>query len=578
MTRIKTMWQVALYNEHQHDQFVAAASFVLAKGPADVAWRLVDALPRSPGTATIRMHIRGDSLVVDCRDLEAGVELACGSAFSCDVPVELPLPAIFQLGDSWIEVRAAAALDSLGLESLHGNRKAPAIRRDEKQRGPDADTVAKWLSAASELHRMAASSPDFFDSAAQIALDCTGLDAALVVRHVDNQWTIAGSAILQPEHGISFEYAAVELVTSQPDAWRRIPNVGRDKSTSHGVSDSIIVAPVRDEAGQVVAALYGVRHGRGDNRRSGIRALEARVIETIADAVSVGMARREHELQSARQRVLIEQAFSPAMAERLLRHPEALCEQVREATLLFADLQGFTRLSECLPPAEACALVADVLEMLTRAIMDHGGMVVDYYGDGVCAMWNAPFDMADHADRACAAAMQMFQSLPEVSRRRQRLLIDPLRLGIGLHAGSVHVGNAGTRRRPKYGPRGRAVNLASRVQSAAKRLDVSLLATDAVRKRLSSRFVSLKVCTARLPGVDEPIELFTLFPAGDAQPLQSNLEQYAVALEAFERGDLDAAEKLLMDLLAAGPTTPAAFLAQQTAALRKGGLGRREHD
>jgi hypothetical protein len=193
-------------------------------------------------------------------------------------------------------------------------------------------------------------------------------------------------------------------------------------------------------------------------------------------------------------------------------------------------------------------------------------------------MWNAPFDQPDHADRACLAALEMIESISRVSDQWRHLLPFPLELGIGIHTGVVQVGNAGTRQRMKYGPRGRAMNLASRVQTAAKRLDVPLLVTDAVRRRVSSRLTALRVCTARLPGIEEPLELFTLFPAADAERLQGDLDRYAMALAAYERGDLDFAEQALEDLLAVGPATPAAFLAQQTAALRRGALGRRSDD
>jgi class 3 adenylate cyclase len=218
------------------------------------------------------------------------------------------------------------------------------------------------------------------------------------------------------------------------------------------------------------------------------------------------------------------------------------------------------------------------MEALTDAIVEHGGMVIDYYGDGVSAMWNAPFDQPDHADRASLAALEMLESISRVSDRWRHLLPFPLELGIGIHTGVVQVGNAGTRQRMKYGPRGRAMNLASRVQTAAKRLDVPLLVTDAVRRRVSSRLTALRVCTARLPGIEEPLELFTLFPAADAERLQGDLDRYAMALAAYERGDLDFAEQAIEDLLAVGPATPAAFLAQQTAALRRGALGRRSDD
>jgi class 3 adenylate cyclase len=579
------MWHIAVYNEHQHDQFCSVGErFALVKADGDITWRLVDGHPRASDAAAIRFYITGGSLVVDCRGIEAGVEIACGGSFSCGVPIHLSLPSIFQIGETWIEVRGEASVESLGLEPLNGKRTATGARVHNigaTNRGPDAETVGKWLAAAGQLHRIAASSPTFFDVAAQIALDSTGLDAALVVTRTDGQWCIAGSAVTAPEHGISFEAAAVELLRQQPDVWRRSPRVlADDEQSAHDntADESIVVAPVRNETGETIAAMYGVRHSRGDNRRRGIRTLEARVVELLADAVGVGMARRQQEIESARQRVLLEQAFSPAVADHLQRHPEALAGQTREVTLLFADLRGFTALAETLSPADACDLLAAVMEMLTQAIMSTGGAVIDYYGDGVSAMWNAPLDTPDHADRACAAAMQMLEGLPAVSRQWQRVLSQPLQLGIGLHTDTVQVGNAGTRQRLKYGPRGTAVNIASRVQSAAKRLDVALLATNSVRRRLSSRFVTLRVCTARLPGLEQPLELFTVFPSTDALRLQDDLARYADALDAFERGDLTAAEEQLVDLLAAGPATPAAFLAQQTAALRQGGLGRRVSD
>jgi adenylate cyclase len=496
------------------------------------------------------------------------------------VPIELSLPSVFQLGETWIEVRAESSRDALELQPLHHNRDGRPVRSHSTahHRGPDADTVAKWLAAAGQLHRHAASSPTFFDTAAQIALESTGLDAAIVVTRTGNAWQIAGSAVPHPEHGVAFDAAAIELAQQQPLVWRRTPRIVSDAAEYNPKDESIVVAPVRNDAGEVTAVVYGVRHGRGGNRRCGIRTLEARVIELIADAVAAGIARREQEVESARQRVLLDQAFSPAIAEHLHRHPEILAGQTREVTMLFADLRGYTKLAEDLTSTDTCDLLSATMETLTRAIMDHGGVVIDYYGDGVSAMWNAPLETPDHADHACAAAMQMLDTLPRISHEWQHVLPEPLQLGIGLHAGTVQVGNAGAPQRLKYGPRGSAVNVASRVQSAAKRLDVSLLATNEVRKRLSSRFVTLKVCTARLPGLNEALELFTVFPSTDAPMLQNDLQQYAEALDAFERGDLATAEQQLSTLLIRGPATPAAFLAQQTAALRQGGLGRRAMD
>ena len=585
------MWQVAVYNRRQHEQFrVVGAELSLVCDSLTDRWT-----PTSFGATTdpnnhlgdhltIRVRPGGEALVVDCRGMKDDVQLAEGGSLACHIPMELTLPATFQLGESWFDVKLETVRpETFALEPLHRDdawrpEGAPA------KPGPDSATVAKWLSAVSDLHRTAASSDEFFTRAAEIAVRSTGLDAAMVLLRDGSGWQIAGSAISDPRYGFSFEPTALNLMVARPDVWRRpASRVGSAHHLVPGLdeaapSDSLVLAPVYGEYGEIIAAVYGVRHGHGDNRRLGVRTLEARVIEVLADGVAAGLARRQQEVDAARRQVLLEQTFSPEVAQHLLRQPNALASQTRETTMLLADLRGFTRLAETLTPTESCGIVSDVMEALTDAIVERGGMVIDYYGDGVSAMWNAPFDQPDHADRACLAALEMLESISRVSDQWRHLLPFPLELGIGIHTGVVQVGNAGTRQRMKYGPRGRAMNLASRVQTAAKRLDVPLLVTDAVRRRVSSRLTALRVCTARLPGIEEPLELFTLFPAADAERLQGDLDRYAMALAAYERGDLDFAEQALEDLLAVGPATPAAFLAQQTAALRRGALGRRSDD
>jgi hypothetical protein len=121
--------------------------------------------------------------------------------------------------------------------------------------GPEAATVAKWLSSVGQLHRTAASAPQFFTTAAQLTLDSTGLDAALVLIRDGDSWDIAGSAIPQPQFGISYDAAAVALVFDQPEVWRC-----RDGSPTAELgpceSQRLVVAPVLDDKGDVIAAIY----------------------------------------------------------------------------------------------------------------------------------------------------------------------------------------------------------------------------------------------------------------------------------------------------------------------------------
>ncbi len=572
------MWHVAIYSSDQHEQFRSVrARFALARNAAGDRWQFAeDEAPEA--RVSLRMRAHDDMLRLECRGFSGHVELADGAAFWSGKPIELSLPCLFRVDDVWFEIYSTESAVTAGLEPLQ--RANPKGRSGAQSvAGPDAATVAKWLTSVGKLHRTAASAPQFFSTAAHLTLESTGLDAAMVLTRDGDAWHIAGSAIPQPEHGISYDAEALALVFDHPEVWRSPAIAARGERVDPRPSQqSVVVAPVLDDEGSVIAAVYGVRHGRGDNRRRGIRPLEARVVELMADAVGVAMARRAQEIESARQQVLLEQAFSPAVVEHLQRHPEALAGSTREATMLFADLRGFTTLAEGLPPADAYELLGAVMEQLTQAVMDHGGVVIDYYGDGLSALWNAPLDVPEHADLACTAAMHMLDAIPVVDALWRERAGQPLELSIGLHSGEVQVGNAGTRRRLKYGPRGSAVNVASRVQAATRQIDVPLLATDAVRRRLSTRFVTLKACTAKLPGLEQPVELFTVFPATDGERLQAEIERYAAALEAFEEGDLDHAERVLQDLLARGPVTPAAFLARQAAALRHGALGRRATD
>jgi adenylate cyclase len=121
-------------------------------------------------------------------------------------------------------------------------------------------------------------------------------------------------------------------------------------------------------------------------------------------------------------------------------------------------------------------------------------------------------------------------------------------MGIGIHSGQAIVGNAGSDRQLKYGPRGSAVNLTSRVESATKRLGVTIAMTKAVRERVDQHMVVRRLCRARLAGVTDAIDIFELVSTRQANlegSMTDRLWRYEEALRSFERGDLQTAEKIL---------------------------------
>jgi adenylate cyclase len=207
-----------------------------------------------------------------------------------------------------------------------------------------------------------------------------------------------------------------------------------------------------------------------------------------------------------------------------------------------------------------------VMDCYTAAVMDHDGLVVDYYGDGVAAMWNAPTDQAEHAELACRAALRIVETLPDVAADWAGFLDGGLPLGIGIHTGTVQVGNAGSSRRMKYGPRGQHVHLASRVEAAAKRLHLPLVVTRTTAERLSNRFATHRVCRARMRGIPRPVELFSVSPVPIGASVQAAWDLYDAALRLFEQGELTESAAMLRSVDTSVTAVPTQFLADEVQA------------
>jgi adenylate cyclase len=297
-----------------------------------------------------------------------------------------------------------------------------------------------------------------------------------------------------------------------------------------------VASPIFDEKDKVLGVVYGCRDMRtAEAGQRGIEPLEAQFVQVLAGAVSSGLARLARETDAARARVQFEQFFSPELARALERDSGILGAKERELSLLFADLRGFSRISEQIGASETYLLLSDILDRFTNQIMDHGGVVIDYYGDGLAAMWNAPTETPQHADRAIEAALAMQNELPGINSQWAEKLGGVVRLGIGLHTGKAQVGNSGSRRRLKYGPRGHAVNLTSRVEAATKVLGVPCLLTGATRAALSKLPPVRRVCRARLTGMIEAVELFELAAFSDHPTWLAQREKYEAALTHYEK-------------------------------------------
>ena len=365
-------------------------------------------------------------------------------------------------------------------------------------------------------------------------------------------WEIVASHTRQPGGELNFSRTALAHVLEERRTFYRTLD-GSPTQSLTGV-EAVVVSPILDPRGEVVAAIYGQRYRLLGAAGPAIQPLEAQLVQLLAAAVGAGLARQHQEAEAARSRVQFEQFFSSALANQLQADPTLLDGRDCQITVLFSDIRGFSGLSERLAPAETCQLVGDVMERLTARIVEHAGVVVDYVGDGLLAMWNAPAEQPDHAALACRAALAMLDELPSLNESWQATLGKPLGLGLGVNTGIARVGNIGSRRRFKYGPLGHTVNLASRIEGLTKHLGVSALISGAAWKELDDAFATRRLCRVRVAGIATPLDVYELHSAaGDDPQWKLRRDGYETALRQFESRQWAEACRTLYPLLAGQP-------------------------
>jgi len=165
------------------------------------------------------------------------------------------------------------------------------------------------------------------------------------------------------------------------------------------------------------------------------------------------------------------EAYVPkSLVAKLMRSSEGqyLASDEREVTILFTDIRDFSGLSERMAAEDVAALLNNHFDRMTRAIESEGGTVDKFMGDGIMAFWGAPEDQPDHAARAVRAVKAMVQALDRANLERIELGIQPIAIRIGLHTGTVVVGNIGAESRINYTIIGDSVNTAARLQELGR--------------------------------------------------------------------------------------------------------------
>jgi len=182
----------------------------------------------------------------------------------------------------------------------------------------------------------------------------------------------------------------------------------------------------------------------------------------------------------------------------------------REVTILFSDLRDFTPWVEATEPREVVRELNRYFGEMEAAVRRHGGLVLQFIGDEIEAVFGAPVPAADHARRAVGAALEMRARLEQFNAPRMAGGKTPLRHGIGVHTGTVLAGSIGGGERLSYALVGDAVNLASRIQDLTKTAGADILVSATTRAALDSAVVVTPLPVVRVKGKSAEIEVFAV--------------------------------------------------------------------
>jgi class 3 adenylate cyclase len=278
------------------------------------------------------------------------------------------------------------------------------------------------------------------------------------------------------------------------------------------------------------------------------------------------------ERESRQLATALGQYTSRSLARQMAENPE-LCKraEMREVTVIFTDLKGFTTISERIGAARTQHVLNVCLGRFTEAMLAHEALVSKFLGDGIFAFWNPViFEQPDHALRACLTAVDLLDAL--VRLRQEQAAADPtfaqLVVRVGVATGMAVVGPCGSEQKYDYTCIGDSVNVASRLESANKFFGTSLLVNGETRAAAGERFAFRALGGVQVKGKRQAVPVFELLGRSGTVPaeLVTHAEQFARAVELFQQRQWEPAAELFGQCLQARPEDLAAARYAETCA------------
>jgi len=199
---------------------------------------------------------------------------------------------------------------------------------------------------------------------------------------------------------------------------------------------------------------------------------------------------------------------SSAVRDGILSGQISLGGERRELTIAFTDIRDFTAWCERTPPEDVIQTLNTYYDNLIQILIDHGGTVTRYTGDGVLVLFGAPLDDPDHARHAVEAALKAHEVLEKFNAIRRLVGAFELHTGFGIHTGVAVVGSIGCEARAEYTPIGDPANVASRIEGLNRELGTSILISRATYERVGDYIVVGKTAETPVKGRVEPVQVY----------------------------------------------------------------------
>jgi adenylate cyclase len=242
--------------------------------------------------------------------------------------------------------------------------------------------------------------------------------------------------------------------------------------------------------------------------------LEAKAVVYTRDEIGFAGETLNAMTVGLREREMIKDTFGryvdSKIRDEILNGNIPLDGELKKATILFADLRNFTPLVEVTPPKELIHLLNDYLSAMSDVIKAHRGLVLQFIGDEIEAVFGAPIHDPDHVTAAVNAAIEMRKQLDKINKTHIEEGYASLSHGIGIHTGQVLAANIGSSNRRAYSLIGDTVNTASRIQDLNKEFGTNILVSEKVSKHLGKKFVLHALPEVTIKGKTKPIKVFSV--------------------------------------------------------------------